>query len=287
MVAHWATSLLAGNKWFCIVAIGILAMAPIGRAYMLPSHLPRSTAAASRTAMSLGPSGNGDTTRRDAVSIAAAGLGLFLSQPAVADTCSRKDCQPKANYVDAEETERKKDQVEMKGIRGDSKTRTKYPDYTETASGVQYKDVKAGAGEMPKDGERVVIDWEGYTIGYYGRIFQKKNSVQGGAFAEDPGFYRFVLGTNSLVPGLEEGIKGMKPGGVRQIVVPPGPLSYPEDDSPHKRVGPRPSTFDGMRALNFVLENKQGLIDKTLLFNVKLIRIDKSDGQGGFVRSIQ
>jgi hypothetical protein len=37
------------------------------------------------------------------VSIAAAGLGLFLSQPAVADTCSRKDCQPKANYVDAEE----------------------------------------------------------------------------------------------------------------------------------------------------------------------------------------
>lgn len=123
----------------------------------------------------------------------------------------------------------------MKGIRGDGKTRTKYPDYTETASGVQYKDVKVGAGEMPKDGERVVIDWEGYTIGYYGRIFQKKNSVQGGAFAEDPGFYRFVLGTNSLVPGLEEGIKGMKPGGVRQIVVPPGPLSYPEDDSPHKR----------------------------------------------------
>jgi len=57
--------------------------------------------------------------------------------------------------------------------------------------------------------------------------------------------------------------------------------------SPWRRVGPRPSTFDGMRALNFVLENKQGLIDKTLLFNVKLIRIDKSDGQGGFVRSVQ
>jgi hypothetical protein len=157
MVAHRATALLAGNKWLCIVAIGILAMAPTGRAYMLPSHLPRSTAASSRTAMSLGPSGDGDTTRRwlgwwrgfgrlfirdhcsieivwlhvanspcspgtcgflvcrtdsrpptrdrrrDAVSIAAAGLGLFLSQPAVADTCSRKDCQPKANYVDAEE----------------------------------------------------------------------------------------------------------------------------------------------------------------------------------------
>jgi hypothetical protein len=56
--------LLAGNKWCCIVAIGILAMAPSGGAYVLPSHLPRSTAAASRTAMSLGPSGERDTTRR-------------------------------------------------------------------------------------------------------------------------------------------------------------------------------------------------------------------------------
>lgn len=57
------------------------------------------------------------------------------------------------------QTERKKDQVEMKGIRGDGKTRTRYPDYAETASGVQYKDVKVGSGETPKDGERVVIDW--------------------------------------------------------------------------------------------------------------------------------
>lgn len=127
---------------------------------------------------------------------------------------------------------------------------------------------------------------EGYTIGYYGRIFQKKNSVQGGAFAEDPGFYRYVLGTKSLVPGLEEGIKGMQPGGLRQIVIPPGPQSYPDDDSPHKRVGPRPSTFDGMRALNFVLENKQGLIDKTLLFNVKLVRVDRPGPDGGFVRTV-
>jgi len=38
-------------------------------------------------------------------------------------------------------------------------------------------------------------------------------------------------------------------------------------------VGPRPSTFSGQRALDFVLENKE-LIDKTLLFNVKLIRVD-------------
>ena len=97
------------------------------------------------------------------------------------------------------------------------------------------------------------------------------------------GFERFVVGSGSIVPGLEEGIMGMTVGGVRQIVVPPE-LSYPADDPSHERVGPKPPNFDGQRALNFVMFN-QGLIDKTLLFNVKLIRVDKSDGRGGFKRS--
>jgi len=35
----------------------------------------------------------------------------------------------------------------------------------------------------------------------------------------------------------------------------------------------RPSTFSGQRALNFVLDNKN-LIDKTLLINIRLIRVD-------------
>ena len=64
-----------------------------------------------------------------------------------------------------------------------------------------------------------------------------------------------------------------------QIVVPPE-LGYPLDDPDHTRVGPVPTTFSGKRALNFVLEN-QGLIDKTLLINVQLIRVDKP-GERGF-----
>ena len=28
-------------------------------------------------------------------------------------------------------------------------------------------------------GDRVVVDWEGYTIGYYGRPFQTRNKVRG------------------------------------------------------------------------------------------------------------
>lgn len=52
-------------------------------------------------------------------------------------------------------------------------------------------------------------------------------------------------------------------------------LGYPGDgDSEHKIVGPKPSTFSGQRALNFVLEN-QSMIDKTLLINIRLVRVDK------------
>lgn len=31
----------------------------------------------------------------------------------------------------------------------------------------------------------------------------------------------------------------------------------------------------------------QELIDKTLLFNVKLVRVDEADGKGGFKSSVQ
>ena len=45
-----------------------------------------------------------------------------------------------------------------------------------------------------------------------------------------------------------------------QVIVPPE-LGYPSDDPEHDRVGPKPSTFSGQRALDFVLKN-QGLVDK-------------------------
>ena len=77
-------------------------------------------------------------------------------------------------------------------------------------------------------------------------------------------------------------MNGMKPGEVRQVVVPFGALSYPADDAKHDRIGPKPSTFSGQRALNFVLENPR--VDRTLLFNVKVVRVDKPNGKGGFSR---
>ncbi|XP_051122094.1 peptidyl-prolyl cis-trans isomerase FKBP19, chloroplastic [Andrographis paniculata] len=162
--------------------------------------------------------------------------------------------------------------ADMPALRGKDygKTKMRYPDYTETNSGLQYKDLRVGTGPTPNTGETVVIDWDGYTIGYYGRIFEARNKTKGGSFVgEDKDFYKFRLGSQEVIPAFEEAVSGMALGGVRRIIVPPE-LGYPEND--YNKKGPRPTTFSGQRALDFVLRN-QGLIDKTLLFDIELLKI--------------
>ena len=158
------------------------------------------------------------------------------------------------------------------------KPRTFYPDFKQAPSGLQYKIVKEGTGaSYAKKGDRVVVDWEGYTIGYYGRPFQTRNKVKGGAFdSTESDNFRWVLGSGNAIAALDEGVQYIKEGGVAQIIV-PAELGYPVGDSDHQIVGPRPTTFSGQRALNFVLDNKN-LIDKTLLINIRLVRIDKDKG---------
>ncbi|XP_047332166.1 peptidyl-prolyl cis-trans isomerase FKBP19, chloroplastic [Impatiens glandulifera] len=162
--------------------------------------------------------------------------------------------------------------TDMPALRGKDygKSKMKYPDYTETESGLQYKDLRTGAGPAPKIGETVVVDWDGYTIGYYGRIFEARNKTKGGSFeGNDKDFYKFKVGSQQVIPAFEEAISGMTIGGVRRIIVPPE-LGYPDND--FNKLGPRPTTFSGQRALDFVLRN-QGLIDKTLLFDIELLKI--------------
>ncbi|XP_027100460.1 peptidyl-prolyl cis-trans isomerase FKBP19, chloroplastic-like [Coffea arabica] len=162
--------------------------------------------------------------------------------------------------------------ADMPALRGKDygKTKMRYPDYIETESGLQYKDLRVGSGPTPKIGETVVVDWDGYTIGYYGRIFEARNKTKGGSFeGGDKEFYKFKIGSEEVIPAFQEAVSGMALGGVRRIIVPPE-LGYPDNDFNKK--GPRPTTFSGQRALDFVLRN-QGLIDKTLLFDIELLKI--------------
>lgn len=146
-----------------------------------------------------------------------------------------------------------------------------YGDYVTTSSGLQYQDLVEGKGDPPKPGSTCVIDWDGYTIGYYGRPFEARNKTKGGSFTGDSkDYYRVKLGTNQVIPAFEEALASMKPGSVRRIIV-PEELGYPNND--FTRSGPQPSTFSGRRALDFVLKN-QGMIDRTLLFDISLVRVE-------------
>jgi len=46
-----------------------------------------------------------------------------------------------------------------------------------TDSGLQYKDLRDGSGDAVSNGSHVTIDWDGYTLGYYGRPFEARNKV--------------------------------------------------------------------------------------------------------------
>lgn len=151
------------------------------------------------------------------------------------------------------------------------KSRVVYPDFILTASGLQYKDLYLGKGDtVVEQGATVIIDWSGVTLGYYGRPFEARNKPKGSAFSGDEkDFFRFVVGDDSVIAAINEAILGMKQGGIRRIIVPPE-IGYPETGFASTK--PVPTTFSGRRALDFVLKN-QGMMDKTLLFDIEVVKL--------------
>ena len=162
--------------------------------------------------------------------------------------------------------------VKMEGLRGEGKATTFYPDFEQASSGLQFKDYRVGTGVKPAAGDRVLIDWTGVTVGYQGRYFEARNKPKGGAFEGDGflSYLAFDVGDGSVIPGVDEAVRGMQTGGIRRIIV-PAELSYPKDG--FATVGPKPSTFSGQRALDFVLSSKDDLMDKTLMFDLKLVSV--------------
>ncbi|KAL3649914.1 Peptidyl-prolyl cis-trans isomerase fkbp19, chloroplastic [Castilleja foliolosa] len=247
-------------------------MASISAVGSLPKYFPANSYAAGQPLPSLHVvcrnsidssssfEGNGSYEHREPIDrrrIVISSIGLLAA--AIAN-CHRTEASIASEYAD------------MPALRGKDygKSKMRYADYFETNSGLQYKDLRVGSGPTPKIGETVVVDWDGYTIGYYGRIFEARNKTKGGSFeGDDKDFYKFRLGSQEVIPAFEEAVSGMALGSIRRIIVPPE-LGYPEND--YNKKGPRPTTFSGQRALDFVLRN-QGLIDKTLLFDIELLKI--------------
>lgn len=88
------------------------------------------------------------------------------------------------------------------------------PTMTKTSSGLYYKDTKSGTGTAAQKGDSVRVN---YTL-WLTNGTKVESSTDAG---REP--LEFLTGATParVIPGFEEGVIGMQPGGVRLVVVPP------------------------------------------------------------------
>lgn len=85
---------------------------------------------------------------------------------------------------------------------------------TKLPSGLLYRDLEAGEGDVAEAGSTVRVGYSGYFSS--GEMF-------------DSGSFSFTVGAGKVVAGFDEGVAGMKVGGRRQLVI-PSVLGYGDQD---------------------------------------------------------
>lgn len=95
-----------------------------------------------------------------------------------------------------------------------------------TESGIRYTDDKVGEGSDVKDGSLVTIHFAGWAITDSTDLFGdwSKDSTRTVQSIGNSKSYnkpvKFILGSSGFIPGIENGMKGMKSGGIRTIIIP-------------------------------------------------------------------
>ena len=92
---------------------------------------------------------------------------------------------------------------------------------------LEIKDLTKGTGPAAKKGDEVTVQYVG--VGY-------ESGEQFDASWDRGEPFPFPLGSNSVIPGWEQGIEGMKVGGRRELIIPPR-LAYGSAGSP-PAIGP-------------------------------------------------
>lgn len=86
-------------------------------------------------------------------------------------------------------------------------------DLTTTDSGLQYFDIVEGEGDMPVEGQDVVVNYAAWLQD--GEEYIASSDTQGEPLT-------FTLGSEmGVFPGWDEGVSTMRPGGKRYLVIPP------------------------------------------------------------------
>src|SRR5947207_13429939 len=79
-------------------------------------------------------------------------------------------------------------------------------------SGLKYLDIQTGSGATVQAGQKAQVHYTGWLTS--GQKFDSSLDRR------DP--FEFTLGAGQVIKGWDEGITGMKVGGKRKLVIPPG-----------------------------------------------------------------
>ncbi len=106
-------------------------------------------------------------------------------------------------------------------------------------SGVQYAEIKVGSGPTPQDGQTAIMHFTGWLTD--GKQFDSSRN------RSKP--FGFKVGSGQVIQGWDQGVRGMRVGGKRRLIVPP--------------------------ALGYGSKGVPGLIppEATLIFDIELIHV--------------
>lgn len=101
------------------------------------------------------------------------------------------------------------------------------PKFVHSDSGLKYKVLKKGKGEIAKEGNEVLIH-EKMSYQNDSLLFSSYNL---------PNPIKFLVGGKQVIDGVDEGVRGMREGEIRKLIVPPslskrmGNQTFPHPDS--------------------------------------------------------
>ncbi|KAL3943631.1 MAG: hypothetical protein SGBAC_002299 [Bacillariaceae sp.] len=134
--------------------------------------------------------------------------------------------------------------------------------YKKLPSGVIYADLRPGNGELIKEGSRVNLQWVlRKSNGYFVDSSEVNGSVP----------FIFTVGGGDAIKGVDEGMRGMKAGGVRRLLIPPS-LAYAdglEDGKP----GPLPVGFGPRQQMRRVQNVRQDVPGEYIYLEVQVTRV--------------
>lgn len=135
--------------------------------------------------------------------------------------------------------------------------------YKKLSSGVVYAELRPGTGDMEiREGSRVNLQWVlRKSNGYFVDSSEVSGSVP----------FIFTVGDGSAIQGVDEGVRGMKAGSVRRLLIPPS-LAYVqglEDGKP----GPLPVGFGPRQQMRRVMNVRKDVPGEYVFLEVQATRV--------------